>query len=89
MTKPASEPKLRELFKTKPELRALLRDIDVLRGPERNQALEYLLSVNDFPLPPSSIDSATTQESLEAFKEFAKVVQACIGGEKRGLDWDG
>lgn len=89
-----SVPLRKVLGKDKDDLRDLLKKVDSLRGPEREEALEYLLGVSNPSkrnrIPDAILESAN-HDSLESFKQFTEIVRTSIesvGGAHAGLAWD-
>ena len=82
----ATSPAIRRTLAAHPQLPALLRDLDALRGPPREAALERALGV--------SVDetrgAAKNQEDQRALRELAEAVEAAVRGGREGmlgLDW--
>ncbi|KZT10922.1 uncharacterized protein LAESUDRAFT_711338 [Laetiporus sulphureus 93-53] len=81
----ATSPAVRRSLASHPQLPALLRSLDQLRGPEREEALEHALGV----APPDPRE-VRTEDNTHALRELAEAVEAAVRGGKQdvlGLDW--
>ncbi|KAL0579985.1 hypothetical protein V5O48_001988 [Marasmius crinis-equi] len=85
----ATSEAIRNILKDNPNLPALLKSIDNLKGPEREDALQRALGVQ----APSIGGDATKIEITEdvlALRAFAEAIEAAVRGERSGalgLDW--
>ena len=72
-------------------LPSLLRKVDKLRGPEREEVLETLLGVSQNRNTPHGQQIIQfTSEETKAFRQLAEAVERSVRGEKTdvlGLDW--
>ncbi|KZT71685.1 hypothetical protein DAEQUDRAFT_665388 [Daedalea quercina L-15889] len=82
----ATSSTIRRTLAAHPQLPALLRQIDALRGPAREAALEHALGV--------SVDEGAragrSEEDQKALRELAEAVEAAVRGGQEGmlgLDW--
>jgi zinc finger HIT domain-containing protein 3 len=95
ITLTASSPSIRNILnKEDDQLRNLLRQLDALRGREREEALEFLLGVahptKKKGIPKAILESAD-HDSLESFQRFSEAVHSAIektGSANTGLSWD-
>ncbi|KAI0948963.1 hypothetical protein AcW1_008692 [Taiwanofungus camphoratus] len=81
----ATSPSVRRALASHPQLPGLLRSIDQLRGPDREEALEQALGVS-----PSIGARAQSEEDTRALRELAEAIEAAVRGGKQavlGLDW--
>jgi hypothetical protein len=92
MHSPATSPAIRQTLAAYPRLPNLLKSIDNLRGPDREDALQRALGVNVEQLkgPGETDGSAELGEDVIALRRLAEVVEAEVRGgqtEALGLDW--
>ncbi|EED85096.1 predicted protein [Postia placenta Mad-698-R] len=82
----ATSPAIRRALVSSPQLPTLLRSIDQLRGPEREEALERALGI----APADRQAPAQPEEDTRALRVLAEAVEAAVRGGKHdvlGLDW--
>ncbi|KAH7903662.1 hypothetical protein BJ138DRAFT_1167798 [Hygrophoropsis aurantiaca] len=92
----ATSPAIRAVLESNPRLPALLIEIDKLRGPEREDALQRALGVDSRRLnEPHQLRSADNgggdQGDMNMLRALAEAVEAAARGGKEGvlgLDWD-
>ncbi|KAH9932457.1 uncharacterized protein B0H18DRAFT_985602 [Fomitopsis serialis] len=88
----ATSPSIRRTLAAHPRLPTLLRQIDALRGPAREAALERALGVAD-PSPNDTrggVGRGEDGEDKKALRELAEAVEAAVRGGREGmlgLDW--
>lgn len=91
----ATSPAVRTALTTHPRLPALLRSLDALRGPAREDALQRALGVSaadvdgDAQAGPAALQEHT-EEDVHALRVLAEAVEAAVRGGKGdvlGLDW--
>lgn len=88
----ATSPAIRRAFEMHPRLPSLLKDIDQLRGPDREHALQRALGVNVEQLKDSAGNKLPLdpESDLCALRQLAEAVEAAVRGGKEGvlgLDW--
>ncbi|GJJ15541.1 hypothetical protein Clacol_009819 [Clathrus columnatus] len=82
----ATSREIRQILASNPGLPALLREVDKLRGKEREETLESLLGVS---LKPPAISVAPGD--VDVIKDLAAAIEKSVRGAKHdmlGLDWD-
>lgn len=82
----ATSREIRQILATNPGLPSLLRNVDKLRGKEREETLEALLGVS---LRPPEISAAPGD--VDAVQDLAAAIEKCVRGAKHdtlGLDWN-
>ncbi|KAF9818134.1 hypothetical protein IEO21_02976 [Rhodonia placenta] len=82
----ATSPAIRRALVSNPQLPTLLRSLDRLRGPEREEALERALGI----APADRQAPAQPEEDTRALRVLAEAVEAAVRGGKQdvlGLDW--
>jgi len=88
----ATSPAIRRAFETHPRLPSLLKNIDRLRGPDREDALQHALGVNVGQLkdPAGNKLPLDSDSDIRALRQLAEAVEAAVRGGKEGvlgLDW--
>ncbi|KAK7692176.1 hypothetical protein QCA50_003797 [Cerrena zonata] len=96
----ATSPAIRDILSTNPNLRDVLRNIDQLRGEDRQDALQKALgvSVSDTKTPEIRIGSVgnvgsvrgANEDDVKALRRLAEAVEGVVRGGKEGtlgLDW--
>ncbi|CAK5265401.1 unnamed protein product [Mycena citricolor] len=87
----ATSPAVRKTLVEHPNLPALLRSIDTLRGPDREDALHRALGVSA-PDISGAKPGAGLSDDVLALRALAEAVEAAVRGGKEGslgLDWEG
>lgn len=87
----ATSPAVRRALASNPQLPALLRSVDALRGFDREEALERMLGVSGGGGQGSTLlGSGQAEEDMHALRELAEAVEGAVRGGKQdvlGLDW--
>lgn len=90
----ATSPRVRAALAAHPRLKEILRNIDGLRGAEREDALQRALGVSagdvrgSVQAPLAGLGAQS--EDVKALRELAEAVEAAVRGGKQdalGLDW--
>lgn len=85
---PASSAAIRNILSSNPNLKSVLRQVEELRGSDREEALEQLLGVS--VRKHGLISLKASEDDIKAMKEFSEALEKCIRGNEedaRGLDW--
>ena len=86
----ATDTTIRKILGENESLQRLLREIDALRGAERERALQRALGVSAGDL--RDFDVVREGEDVVALRKLGEAVEACVRGKggdvALGLDWD-
>ncbi|KIJ60063.1 hypothetical protein HYDPIDRAFT_177608 [Hydnomerulius pinastri MD-312] len=87
----ATSAHIRDVLASNPRLSDLLTNIDRLRGPEREEALQRALGVESRQLKNDLTRPQELDEDTRALRMLAEAVEGAVRGGKEGalgLDWD-